>query len=494
MQQQQQNMQFLHRANRLDIVKAIVAVAVLSASAAHADSTVSFFRADAGLAGASAGPLPERFDAPETLVWRVRLDSGHSTPVLHSGKIFLTTFHAGRSELATLALAQDSGEILWKRIAPVSQIEPFHSRTGNPAAPTPACDGERVYVFFGSYGLLCYDLEGKLLWDHPMGPFQEEFGAGSSPILVDNKVIVSRDQDVNSFIMAIDRYTGQTIWKTERPAAVRSYSTPVHWTGGGRNELLLAGALELTSYDPDNGEKLWWVQGLARIAIPVPVPASDLIYMASWSPGADGGSRISLEPWEDALAKWDKNSDGKLARAELDHPEVLSRFYRMDLDQDGYLDEEEWDHHSAVFELAQNAVLALKPDGLGELTESALLWSYQRGIPYVASPLVDNGILWMVRDGGIVTKLDAATGDLLHQERLPGFGNYYASPVAGDGKVYFAGELGVLSVIANQSEWNVISSHDFKERIYATPVIHQQQIFIRTEEALYLFQGKTSAN
>ena len=96
----------------------------------------------------------------------------------------------------------------------------------------------------------------------------------------------------------------------------------------------------------------------------------------------------------------------------------------------------------------------------------------------------------MVKDGGIVTKLDAATGELLHQERLPGMGNYHASPVTGDGKVYFASERGVVSVVANQREWEVIASHDFKEKIYATPVLHEDRIYLRTEKALYCFSGE----
>jgi outer membrane protein assembly factor BamB len=173
---------------------------------------------------------------------------------------------------------------------------------------------------------------------------------------------------------------------------------------------------------------------------------------------------------------------------------VLDRFFRMDLDQSGDLIQTEWDRHAEVFRLAQNAVLALTPSGKGDLTAKALRWKYHRGVPYVATPLLDNGILWMVKDGGIVTKLDAASGRVLQEERVPGIGSYYASPVTGDGKVYFASELGVASIVANQPDWRVISSHDFKEKIYATPVIDRDRTFIRTEKALYCFQGKGAGN
>ena len=162
----------------------------------------------------------------------------------------------------------------------------------------------------------------------------------------------------------------------------------------------------------------------------------------------------------------------------------------MDLDQNGTLNEQEWERHAAFFQRAQNAVLALKPSGEGELGASNLVWKYQRGVPYVSTPLVDKGIVWMVKDGGIVTKLDASTGRMLQEERAAGLGGYYASPVAGDGKVYLASEQGVVSVMAGGAEWNAISSHSFKEKIYATPVIERNRIYIRTEKALYCFEGQ----
>jgi outer membrane protein assembly factor BamB len=449
-------------------------------------SEVSFFRSDRGIAS-SAGTLPSDLGKPEALRWRVPLDSGHSTPLLKGSKIFLTTYRETDQELATVALDHQSGRVLWKRVAAVERIEPFHRATGNPAAPTPASDGERLYVFFGSYGLICYDLEGQKIWEQRLGPFQDEFGSGSSPVLVGDAVVLCRDHDMASFLLALDRRTGRTLWKVDRPEAVRSYSTPAIWSRNGREELLVAGALELAAYAPDSGEKLWWVKGLARIVIPVPVPSGDMIYMASWSPGGDVGGRVNLEPWPTALARWDKNGDGKLARAEIDSTDVLDRFFRMDLDQDKSLDQNEWERHAQVFQRAQNVVLALKPSGQGDLTDSAVVWRYRRGVPYVATPLVHNGIYWMVKDGGIVTRLDAATGRLLQEERLPGMGSYYASPVAGDGKVYFAGELGTVSVVASALEWKLLSSHHFDEKIYATPVPDSGRIFVRTEKALYCF-------
>jgi outer membrane protein assembly factor BamB len=449
-----------------------------------ATSEPRYFRSDQGVSSESARPLPERFDSP---TWKTELPSGHSTPLISRGKIFLTTYDPEKNELATVALDQTTGRVLWKQAAPTSRIEPVH-RVGSPAAATPACDGERVFVFFGSFGLVCYDLNGKKIWEHPLGPFQDEFGAASSPVLVDGKVVLSQDHDLNSFVLALDAATGKTIWKTDRPDAVRSYSTPAVWNRNGRKELLVAGALELTSYDPATGKKLWWTHGLARIVIPIPVPSGEWVYMASWSPGGDAGQRLALDSWETALGKWDANKDGRLAKLEVNDREVLERFFRMDLDQGGTLDRYEWDRHAEVFRRAQNAILAFKPSGTGELSAGDLVWKYHRGVPYVATPLAHKGAVWMVKDGGIVTKLDATTGRVSNEERLPGMGNYYASPVVGDGKVYFASELGVLSVVSETGDWNVISKHDFREKIYATPVVEEDAIYVRTENGIYCFK------
>lgn len=451
-----------------------------------------YFRDDAGVAQSSTA-LPDDLNLPEALAWRIPLDEGHSTPIMDRGKIFVTTYRAKSKELATVALNQSDGKELWRNPIVPERIEETHP-IGSPATATVACDGQRVYAFFGSAGLFCYDLNGKKLWEQSSGPFRDEYGAGSSPILFDGKIILNQDHDIDSFLIAYDCTNGRILWKTPRPDAVRSYSTPCIWTNHGKPEILVAGALELAAYEPRNGARLWWLDGLARIVIPTPVTSGEMIYMASWAPGGDPGKRISLLPWADALAKWDGNHDGKLAKAEIDDREVLDRFFRMDLNQDGVLTQQEWDRHAAVFRRAQNAVLAIKPDGAGELPDSAVLWKHGRGVPYVATPLLDQGILWMVKDGGIVTKLEVATGKLLQEERVPAVGNYFASPVTGDRKVYFASESGAVSVVSAEKDWRVISSREFHEKIYATPVLQGNRIYLRTEESLYCFEGNRAGN
>src|SRR2546421_414107 len=292
------------------LLKQLLFVCVMAATAASiaAAADSKYFRSDEGVAGSSSGPLPDNLDAPGALLWRVRLDPGHSTPVLVKDRIFLTTYRAESKELAALALDRQTGQTLWRSAITAERVEQTHP-IGSPATATPACDGQRLFVFFGSYGLVCYDLDGRKLWEHPLGPFQDEYGAGSSPVLIDGKIVLNQDHDIDSFLAAFDPATGRTVWRTARPGAVRSYSTPAIWPHAGRQELLVAGALELASYDPADGRKIWWVNGLARIVIPTPVPDGDLIYMASWAPGGHAARRVGLDLSPDPLARGGKNKD-----------------------------------------------------------------------------------------------------------------------------------------------------------------------------------------
>ena len=336
--------------------------------------------------------------------------------------------------------------------------------------------------------MLCYDLDGKLLWEHKMGPFQDEFGACSSPILVDNAIILNEDHDLDSFLIALDSKTGETVWKVPREDATRSYSSPVVLERNGTKEILVAGSLQLSAYDPATGKKRWWFNGLSRILDSTPVVQNGMVYIASWTPGGDPGERISMEKFPDALEKYDKNNDKMISKEELPKGSpVMDRFFRIDLNQNEQLEEDEWNRHAVVFERAQNVAIALEPGTSGELTSRFVKWTVTRGLPTVPSSVVHEGVMTMVKDSGIVTVIDVATGQILHQGRSEGRGNYYSSLVAGDGKVFMASESGVMTILKAGKEWKILSSHDFGERMMATPVISNGAMFIRTDEALYSF-------
>jgi outer membrane protein assembly factor BamB len=447
---------------------------------------VAYFRHDGGVAG-DARSLPADLANQARLVWRTKLDPGISTPCVIGDSVYVTAFQPADKELTTLALDRETGSLRWRQVCPAERLEPFH-QTGSPASSSPASDGERVYSFFGSYGLLCYDRNGQLQWSKPMGPFQDEFGAASSPVLVDDKVILNEDHDVDSFLLAIDKRSGEECWKASRAGFVRSYSTPGVLRVGDLTQIVVAGSLQLAGYDPATGEKLWWINGLSRIVDSTPSILGDRVFMATWTPGGDEGERISMEPYQEALAKYDQNQDGVVAKSELPEGDVLTRFFRMDLNQDSHLDADEWAQHARVFELAQNVAMSARPDGEGDITERSVQWQYRRSLPTVPSSVVYDGVLYMVKDGGIITSLDADTGEMLKQGRAAGPGNYYASLIAGDGKVYLCSERGVVTVLAAGPDWEILSSYDFGERIMATPVVSEGRMYFRTDEALYCFE------
>ena len=445
-----------------------------------------YFRHDFGIAKDSL-PLPANFESDAKQLWRTSLTPGHSTPCVCGDAIYLTTFQADEQELATVALDRATGEIRWRQVVPTKSFEPVHA-TGSTATSSPACNGKQVFVFFGSYGMLCYDLQGKLLWEKKLGPFQDEFGAASSPVLVDDKVILNEDHDINSFMIALDQKNGEVVWKIERQEATRSYSSPFVLERDGKKQILIAGSLQLAAYDPATGEKLWWYNGISRIVDSTPVIHNGMIYVATWTPGGDPGERITMEPFGEAISKFDKNTDKMISQEELpkDSP-VLDRFFRIDLNQNKQLEEDEWKRHAVVFERAQNVAVALEPGSQGALTPQYVRWTYTRGLPTVPSSVVFDGVLTMVKDSGIVTILDIADGKMLHQIRAEGRGNYYASLVAGDGKVFLTSESGVVTILESGKSGKILSSHDFGERVMASPVISGGVIYIRTEAGLYAY-------
>lgn len=459
-----------------------------SATPSRAQERV-YFRHDHGVADNDKS-LPENFTDDARQFWKTELLPGHSSPCVCGDAIYLTTFDKEAKQLATVAIDRQSGAIRWRQTVPTEDIEAVHA-TGSPATSTPACNGQQVFAFFGSYGMLCYDTQGKLLWEKRMGPFQDEFGAASSPILVDDKVIINQDHDINSFITAVRQSSGETVWKVDRTEATRSYSTPLIIERDGRKQVLIAGSLQLTAYDAGSGEKLWWFNGLSRIVDSTPVIHQGLIYLATWTPGGDPGERITMETFGEALGKYDKNNDKTVSPDEL--PEgspVLERFFRIDLNQNKQLDEDEWKRHASVFERAQNIAVALEPGTRGLLSPQYVRWSNDRGLPIVPSSIVYDGVMTMVKDSGIVTILDAETGKQIQQLRAEGRGNYYASLVAGDGKVYAISESGVITVLKAGKSTKILSKHDLGERVMASPVISDGVIYIRTDAALYAFGKK----
>lgn len=463
----------------------VLSLSIVTTTPCRAGNWSQFRGPNATGKAADEQPLPDRIGPDTNVVWKVPVPAGHSSPAVHGDTIFVTAERDGK--LLTIALDKRDGRILWEQAAPHELLEEVHS-TGNRAQPSPATDGERVVSLFGSCGLFCYDVAGKLLWQIPMGPFKNDFGAGSSPIIVDDRVILCQDHDTDSFLMAVDKRTGEPIWTTDRSEFPRNYCTPVIWEVDGKKQVVVAATLRIVGYDFENGRELWTVRGVARIINMTPVVGDDgILYAACWSPGGDETERISTDPFADVAALHDANKNGTLEEDEAPEGPVRQRFSQIDRDKNGSITRDEYESMRRVFETARNVLVAIKPGGSDDITDTHVLWKFNKLLPYCPSPVVYRGRLFMVKEGGILTVLDAATGQPLKQGRLQTSGGYFSSPVAGDGKIYLASQPGGVTVLSADEGWQELSTADLGENVYATPAIADGRIYIRTSGHLYCF-------
>jgi outer membrane protein assembly factor BamB len=465
-------------------------VAILSVAVLASASDWPQFRGPHGTGcAATDDPLPvEIGPQAQSLVWKTDLPPGHSSPVVMGDRIFLTGERDGK--LLTFGLDRESGKVLWEREAPYQTLEEIHN-IGSHAQCTPAADAERVVVFFGSSGLYCYDHDGHPMWNVPMGPFANAFGAGSSPIIEDDFVILGQDHDQESFLMALDKRSGEVVWKTDRSEFPRNYCTPVIWNAGGRKQIVMAATLRVVGYDFDDGKELWTVRGISRMVCMTPVVGDDgNLFLAGWAAGGDETERIYVEPFDRIVESTDANGNGSFEETELPEGAILQRFEQVDRNKDGSITKAEYEYFRTLFDQGQNLILAIKPGAEGEATETAIAWKQKKQVPFCASPLYHDGLLFTVKDGGIVSCWDAKTGKPLKQQRLEAASDYYSSPSYGDGKLYLANRPGMVTVLSAAKEFEVLHTADFGEEIYASPAIAGGRIYLRTTSGLYCLGKK----
>ena len=416
------------------------------------------------------------------------MPAGHSSPVFTDNLIFVTAFEG--KTLLTICLDRATGKVVWRRPAP-RQREEFFQSTNSPASPSPVTDGTNVDVFFGDFGLLSYDASGNERWRLPLGPFNNANGHGSSPILADGKVILICDQDTDSFLIAVDASNGRVAWKTSRPEYTRGYATPaVYRPKSGPPELIVPGSFEVASYGLDSGEKLWWVRGMAWQLKSVPLIDRDRIYVSGWETGGDEDRRSKVPEFAQVLAEFDADHNGKLSRRELPAKYDAQWFADNDLDHDGSIDQREWQFYQTR-NSAENCLVAIRAGGRGDVSKSRVLWRYRKALPNTSSPLLYQGVLYLIRDG-IFTSLNPETGEIYKQARVTGaLGSYWSSPVAADGKIFLASEEGKVVVMSANAEWEILSVNNLEEDIFATPAIVDGRIYVRTRAALYCFGRKS---
>jgi outer membrane protein assembly factor BamB len=382
--------------------------------------------------------LPTAWDGAsgENVRWKIELPGeGHSSPTVWEDRLFLAACAPDTEERLLLCYDARSGRELWRQTVVRSPLETMHSLNSR-ASSTPATDGELVYIAFlqvdgttipapnvgapreitpGRIVVAAYDVDGKPRWKADVGEFVSAHGFCSNPVLFEDLVIVNGDHDGDSYLVALDRATGDERWRVKREHGIRSYATPIIRDLAGRTQMVLSGSKTVVSYDPRTGEQHWMIDG----------------------------------PTEQFVASM--VCDGERLFVTAGFPE----------------------HH----------ILAIRPDGSGNVTDTHVVWRTQRGAAYVPSPIVVGSNLLVISDGGVASCFDTESGERHWMERVgPKFG---ASPVAAGDVVYATSSEGVTSVLSLGPKFEKLGECKLGEPCSSSPAIAGGRLYLRGHEHLF---------
>jgi PQQ-like domain len=396
--------------------------------------------------------VPDTWSATRNVVWKTEIPgNGWSSPVVWGDRIFVTSvistvapeapkkglyFGGNREAIPTdehrwMVYAVDfkTGKIAWEREVHRGSPASSHHLKNTYASETPVTDGERVYAYFGNLGLFVFDMDGKALWSQPWGPFRTRYGWGTaaSPVLYKDRIYVVNDNDDRSFLAALDKRTGNQIWRVERDEA-SNWATPYIWESERRTEIITSGTRKVRAYDLD-GKLLWELGGMSSIVIPTPFAQHGLLFLAS-----------------------------------------------------GYVG----DQVRPVFAVRAGARgdISLREN---ETSNEYIAWSQRQGGPYNPSPLVYGDYYYTLLDRGIFTCNDARTGrEVYGKQRIdPAASAFTASPWASNGKIFALSEDGDTFVIQAGPEFKVLGKNSLDEMCMATPAVVRGSLIIRTATKLY---------
>ena len=379
--------------------------------------------------------LPVKWSQTENVAWKIAMPSfSGSTPVIWGDRIFLNVADGLHSkEAMTLHLwsvNRDTGAILWQR--PLGGGN-HQERKQNMSSPSPVTDGKAVWVMTGTGILKAFDFAGTEMWARDIqkdyGRFGLNWGYGSSPLLHGDSLYVQvlhgMRTDDPSYLLRIDKATGKTVWRVERPTHARmespdAYTTPALLQYDGRTEIVLSGGDVVTGHDPVTGKELWRANGLN--------PTNDPNYRIVASPVVFGD--LIIAPTR------------------------------------------------------ERPMLALKAGGRGDVTTTARLWSFDAG-PDVPTPVTDGVFVYVINDRGIMACLDAKTGREHYSRQRLRPGTYSGSPVLADGKIYVTNEDGVTSVVKAGPQFQILAENEFDDYSLSSPAISGGRIFFRTTKHLW---------
>jgi outer membrane protein assembly factor BamB len=396
--------------------------------------------ADGHAPGTNALGLPLSWSETNNVVWKTPIPHrGWSTPVILGKQIWLTTATPGGNDFYVLCVDAESGKIIFnERLFHCDTPEPLGNGLNCYASPSPVIEPGRVYVHFGSYGTACINTETfKALWQRDDLPCRHFRGPGSSPILFKDLLILTMDGVDVQYLIALNKHTGKTVWKTDRTAEWndieadgkprgggdyrKAYSTPLIVEVNGAKQMISVGSKAAYGYDPATGREIWKVRHGDFSAASRPLFANGIAYLST------GGSK--------------------------------------------------------------GGMYAIRCDGQGDVTDTHLVWRNARGTPRMPSPVMVDGLLFMVTDGGIGTCLELATGKQLWQERLGG--EFSASPLYADGRVYFFNQTGTSVVLKPSATYEVLATNKLDDGFMASPAVSGKAFILRTKSHLYRIEEKS---
>jgi len=460
--------------------------------------------------GVADGENPPAIVDREThLVWKSPLPPGVSSPCIWGNRIFVTACRSDTGQVELICLDREQGSVRWRRNPPTKGVEKVHE-ISSPAYSTPATDGERVYVHYAMHGLVAYDADGNTSWDHPLPPTQAgDYGGGASPIVSGGLVFLRIPrQGEDSLLLAIRAQDGAIAWKVEDSSVGGGRATPVVWKEGEGSALGVLMSGRFTAYDLASGTVLWSYFDAPLGANSTPAVGSEGLFLVGSTVFGSRENILPLPDFDELLRQYDRNQDGRLALGELPEKVLLvdrggsggagnlglGEPLRGEFGTNHIFDRQGWLESAAKFyasvtqeSLTKAAVYSLRYGMKAGGTTNRLVWSHSKGVPEIPSPLLYRQRLYVVKNGGVLTCRHALTGNLIFEERLGAPGGYYASPVAGDGRLYLASDRGVVTVVAADGAFSVLSQVALDEGLMATPALAGGRLYVRTGQHLWAF-------
>jgi outer membrane protein assembly factor BamB len=460
------------------------------------------FRGPNGNAVAADQSIPVAFGPGKNVRWEIALPVGHSSPCIWDDRIFLTGYVG--TTLKMLCVRRSDGKILWERDKPTARLAPYFHVAGSPANSTPATDGRLVVFQFDDFGVVVTDLAGEVKWEKALLPTANPFSYGASPVLDDGNIYLNRDGGIDSSLVCLEAATGKERWKTARTNVLTSYCTPYLVNENGAKRILAGGGGRLEAYAAATGSAVWKVGGLPAFVCPSPVAADGMIFFGGWTTAHvtgrsrmesvfDEDSGVSPQAMKDPaafFAQFDKNKDGRLSFDEFPKSRARDAFAFLDRNTNGFIELEEWaPMYTAPKPLPGRNVLAgIATRGKGGVTKPRVKWEVTKGLPYVASPLVYRGRVYLAKNGGFFSCLDALTGQAHYQsERLGVGGEYYATPVAVGDYILVCAERGTVFLVRAGDHLEIVASNQIGESISATPAIVENTLYLRSAQHLWAF-------